>query len=430
MKKSHGCQNWWSLKNRFYAMPIFPILIFSLFILGLLTRVCSSHHDSASAEVLEVDDSGSKEYSFIQDAVENATDGDTILVYPGSYYENIQINKTINITGVDREKTVLIPSLMSTILVNGENCFFSNLTFDGNQLGSGGKKQGMYIFANHTRIFNCTFRYFYHGLMVSSSVNTSVNFCRFIGNTNGISFRSGSVIRVNDCEFDSNHDGVEMENSHDIRIEDCKFGNSESCGIRLTNASNDLKVRRCSFRDGSWGLFIGRREYTEIGNGIVTHCSFLGNNIGVKIAGGSHSVRNCRLNASHTGVYIQGDGNEVYECTISNSSSSGIYLYGEGNSITWNTIENSGKYGILVGDRLKYDNNYMMNNTFRNNSKGDIGEEYPSYGSGLPGVDVMMAVVAGFVVVGWKRKRKLICKDRPLLNDITELNNHVQNTRS
>ena len=48
-------------------------------------------------------------YSKIQDAVDDASDGDTVFVYDDSspYIENIIINKTINLIGENRDTTVI-----------------------------------------------------------------------------------------------------------------------------------------------------------------------------------------------------------------------------------------------------------------------------------------------------------------------------------
>ncbi|RLF41266.1 MAG: hypothetical protein DRN12_03555 [Thermoplasmata archaeon] len=46
-------------------------------------------------------------YQHIQQAIDNASNGDTIFVYNGTYYENIVVNKTINLIGENRNRTII-----------------------------------------------------------------------------------------------------------------------------------------------------------------------------------------------------------------------------------------------------------------------------------------------------------------------------------
>ena len=46
-------------------------------------------------------------YSGLQIAIDNAIEGDTIFVYNGTYYENVIVNKTVNIIGEDKENTII-----------------------------------------------------------------------------------------------------------------------------------------------------------------------------------------------------------------------------------------------------------------------------------------------------------------------------------
>ena len=52
--------------------------------------------------------SGSGNYSKIQDAINNASDGDTIFVYNGTYNEHIRINKQLFLKGIEKENPPLI----------------------------------------------------------------------------------------------------------------------------------------------------------------------------------------------------------------------------------------------------------------------------------------------------------------------------------
>jgi len=56
---------------------------------------------------LFVGGNGPNNYSRIQDAVDNASDGDTVYVYNGIYYENVGIRKSIDLVGEDRNSTII-----------------------------------------------------------------------------------------------------------------------------------------------------------------------------------------------------------------------------------------------------------------------------------------------------------------------------------
>ena len=55
----------------------------------------------ASAATLTVNASGGADYTRIQDAINNSNNGDTILVYSGTYSEDVNVNKQLILKGVD-----------------------------------------------------------------------------------------------------------------------------------------------------------------------------------------------------------------------------------------------------------------------------------------------------------------------------------------
>jgi PKD repeat protein len=57
--------------------------------------------------ILYVGGSGPNNYTLIQDAIDNASNGDTVFVYNGTYYENIVIDRRIDLIGEDKEITVI-----------------------------------------------------------------------------------------------------------------------------------------------------------------------------------------------------------------------------------------------------------------------------------------------------------------------------------
>ena len=56
---------------------------------------------------LYVGGSGEGNYTMIQDAIDNTSDGDTVFVYNGIYHERIRIYTSINLIGENIENTIM-----------------------------------------------------------------------------------------------------------------------------------------------------------------------------------------------------------------------------------------------------------------------------------------------------------------------------------
>ena len=63
--------------------------------------------EESQEKILYVDDDGDKQYLTINQALLNASDGDTIYVYNGIYYENISISRSVSLIGEKKETTII-----------------------------------------------------------------------------------------------------------------------------------------------------------------------------------------------------------------------------------------------------------------------------------------------------------------------------------
>ncbi len=118
------------------------------------------------AATLSVKQDGSGDYTVIQTALDAANPGDTVLVYPGRYYENLTI-QTSSITLMSLEGTTVDPAYIESTIIDGNhvapcirvpqgNAFVSIRGFsitNGFRSGSGG---GLVVSGGNTAVItNC-----------------------------------------------------------------------------------------------------------------------------------------------------------------------------------------------------------------------------------------------------------------------------------
>ena len=65
-------------------------------------------------------------YRYIQDAIDNARNGDTVFVYEGNYYEHITISKKILLIGQDKNNTIIDGSNIGDVIRISTNSFNIN----------------------------------------------------------------------------------------------------------------------------------------------------------------------------------------------------------------------------------------------------------------------------------------------------------------
>lgn len=125
--------------------------------------------DNASRSIIYVDDDGGENYTKIQDAIDNATAGDTIIVYNGTYQENIIVNKKLdiigsgdsNIAGILQDKPVVTINVdkvkISTFIICG---FFDGIFLSGveecqiinNQISN--NEKGVYLIESFNNVIS------------------------------------------------------------------------------------------------------------------------------------------------------------------------------------------------------------------------------------------------------------------------------------
>jgi parallel beta-helix repeat protein len=223
----------------------------------------SSLNFGSRGNTLYVGGSGGGNYSSIQAAIDNASSGDTIFVFDDSspYYENVIVDKTINLVGEDKNTTI----------INGNESDIAAVQIIADGV----------ILCGFT---TCNVDYD-DGVIISGSFNNISG--NMIMNNNGVgillydSFNniSGNVIANNQI------DGIYMSDASDNIITRNSITNNGYNGITLgTSSSNDI-IENTIMNNDEYGIEIPYYGYDSSDDNYIYLNNFINN--------GQHALDEC-----------------------------------------------------------------------------------------------------------------------------------------
>lgn len=200
------------------------IVLVLFFVVSGFTVSINSEQESfySDGDTLYVGGNGPGNYSSIQSAIENASDGDIVFVFNGTYYENIIVYKTLNILGESTDNTIIDGQYKDDI----DNIFIS---------------------ADDVRITNFT---------IQCSETTG----------KGIEINNCNRITISQCNF-NNHtsEAIGCIRSSNNWILNCKIENC-TIGIRLNGNCNNNIISNCMINTNRTSIGI------SASNNSVTNC--------------------------------------------------------------------------------------------------------------------------------------------------------------
>ncbi|MEW6069718.1 MAG: right-handed parallel beta-helix repeat-containing protein, partial [Candidatus Thermoplasmatota archaeon] len=277
--------------------------------------------------------SKSKGYSSIQGAIDDASAGDTVYVWNGTYYENVIINKTISLVGRDRNTTII----------------------DGNGTGD-----VIYINANYVNISelmiqnsgNSTWWYYYDaGLDIRSSCNTIIN-CIILKNAYGIFICESSNNSIHACTISDNSYGIFISSSFNNNLRNNNiFNNSYNLGVSgwgvsafyqdidVSNTVSNMPiyylVEQNNLALDCNSISIGYLALISCNNITIRNLNMSYNYQGIMFANTTRAtIINCIISNNFYGIHfnVGSDNNTITNCTVSNNSR-GVQLYESSDNI-------------------------------------------------------------------------------------------------
>ena len=247
-------------------------IAFLLFI--LFANINSKNVSTATnmGNILYVGGDGEGNYSSIQDAINDAQDGDTIIVYPGNYKENIVVYKKLKIIGIDYPVIEAGNESRDTVKIIASNCTIESFKITN---GENGIKM---MDCAHNNIKNC-FLYGnnYSGLYLKNAYHVLV--MNDIFADKGIYMKECGRVTISNNNF--TNCGIFAEVVSETKITHNSFFNGKDMAIAIhhpTSYENEISYNQIkSFRVGiSFGGSGGRIYHNNIvsnDEGILCHGS-------------------------------------------------------------------------------------------------------------------------------------------------------------
>jgi len=275
---------------------------------------------SGRGNTLYVGGSGPNNYTLIQDAIDNSSDGDTVFVYDDSspYNEHLIINTSINLIGENRDTTTINGGASGIVI----DFIADNVNVSCFTITQGGKN-ALYV----------------------NSENNTINCNNFISNTWIAIYITGKSNRITNNTIDDNyHTGVYVKSSSE------------------NNFIYNNTIQNC----GQWGIFLGTSCGNIISGNTIINCEL--DNIACG-SGKNHVIINNTLAVGrHPGINLVGTDYSIVSGNDISDFSHGILLNGAHNNIvTKNYIHDNYNWGIRLFSATF---NTISHNQFINNGEG------------------------------------------------------------
>ncbi len=266
------------------------------------------------------------DYVTIQEAINNADDGDTIFVKSGTYVETLIIGTSISLIGEDVTSTVI----------------------DGNNTAV---RHVIEMATNNVKIIGFT-------IQKSGGVKYYERAGIYVGSSGGNNI-SGNII------MDNYGAGVRLEGSSHNFVSGNNITGNFLSGISIVNSSHNNTINGNTLTDNFSGIYVTDSDNQSIQDNLVRTSG----NHGVYIDYSSNNLifGNVVMDSYNFGLQLhRSSGNSIYKNALSNNVK-GIQLgFSDNNTIFQNNMTHN-EHGLDIGSSF---NNLIFENIISNN---DIG---------------------------------------------------------
>jgi len=286
----------------------------------------ATHSSFASTWIVE--QGGSSGFHVIQDAINFAASGDTILIGPGRYNEG----RIVTTPGWTEFVRVLVHQEELTIIGAGpeETIIGPTGPYDPNQGFDKGIVANPHFGCHRIIIENIGFENMGAGIIGNDAAEEiSIRNCLFQSNYNGVYCVGGTGLEISACRFVNDGprgDQLLIYNQFQALISDCDFTVDDEGTMTHIEHCQTLEVQESDFFGGGWALHL-----VAIGTAEVRNCNFNNQSTTGLAANWVNEciIEDCVFDQQMIGIMVNGTNSElsVINSVIANVSHWSISIW-------------------------------------------------------------------------------------------------------
>ena len=341
-----------------------------LLLFALLLVVGVSLIGISSAAIIYVPDN----YASIQEAIDAASAGDTVMVRNGAYSENVVLNKSLSLIGEDLP-TVDAQQNGSAIEITADSCVVNGFRCVNAKYPRNAGISVLESNSNFIENITCCEKNNIGILLMDSSNNTISNNEIYENCNNGIELRDSSNNTIsNNKIYENCNNGIASDRSSNNRIMNNEIHENNYDGIALWWGSSNNMITNNTLDGNDCGINLDESLNNWIINNKIVENNYHGISLGWDTSNNRISNNTCHKN-NRDGLCLRRDSSNN---TITNNSfknnGNGIVLWASYfNTIFNNEIYENYQTGIDLWDssnNLIYLNDFVKNtdNVYSDNS--------------------------------------------------------------
>jgi parallel beta-helix repeat protein len=235
------------------------IFILNMFVTSWLDYKYLAAENNENNKILYVGGTGTGNYTSIQNAINDAERGNKIFLYNNIYYENIIIDKSIDLVGENKDLTIIDGVEQGSIL---------NLTANWINISR------ITIKNSDKDIINTS----YVGINIKDINNIYVNNTIILNCAIPINMENSNNILIQHTTIIDNILGIYIYNSSNNRINHCNISNITSDGITFYRSSFNI-ITNCIIKENINAVSLRLSSNNTLTNNIFSNNSVYGVNI-------------------------------------------------------------------------------------------------------------------------------------------------------